>query len=360
MDRMNESSKSPYSPPKPEGPIDLWLDANEGSAACVDVGAIAASLGQEGWRRYPSAGVLARALAGRMGVSASRVIVTAGGDECIDRACRAFLAPGRELILPAPTFEMIERYAVLAGARVVKVAWERHEYPIEGVMERISDRTGMIAVVSPNNPTGGVLGAEGLRRLSKAAPDAIILADLAYAEFADEDLTGASVALPNVVVIRTFSKAYGLAGMRVGYAVGPERLIGRLRGAGSPFPMSAVSLAAGLEAVRVADGWLPGVVGRVRQERARLYSCLSDLGASPMRSQGNFVLGWFDDAEGVWRSLAKEGIAVRRFAGGDGLERALRITCPCDEARFERLIGALTRVLGAGDPSTRQRAEDRT
>lgn len=359
MRRMTEPPASLYSPPKPEGPIDLWLDANEGSASCVDVGAIAASMGSEGWRRYPSTVGLSRAIAERLGVPVSRVIVTAGGDECIDRACRAFLGPGRELILPVPTFEMIERYAVLAGARVVKTAWDGEEYPIERVLGLISGRTGMVAVVSPNNPTGAVTGAEVLERLSRAAPGAVILADLAYAEFADEDLTAAAAGLPNVVAIRTFSKAYGLAGLRVGYALGPEDLIGRLRRAGSPFPISSVSLAAALEALRVADEWLPGVVGRVRVERERLIACLGELGAAPMRSQGNFVLARFDDAEGVWRRLAEQGIAVRRFAEVDGLERALRITCPCDEQNFERVVRTLRRVLVAADAPASVRAEGR-
>jgi HAD superfamily hydrolase (TIGR01548 family) len=205
----------------------------------------------------------------------------------------------------------------------------------------MNERTAMIAVVSPNNPTGAVARAGDLQRLSNAAPQAMLLVDLAYGEFADEDLMQAALALPNAVIIRTFSKAFGLAGMRVGYAVGPEANTRAMRAAGSPYPVSGLSLAAAQEALTGAPARLPRSVTRVRGERRRLADLLRELGATPSDSQANFVLAGFGDAEWVWQGLASLGIGVRRFEAGSGLEGSLRITCPGEDAAFARLSTGL-------------------
>jgi HAD superfamily hydrolase (TIGR01548 family) len=203
----------------------------------------------------------------------------------------------------------------------------------------------MIAVVSPNNPTGAVASASDLKRLAAAAPGAILLVDVAYAEFADEDLTAAAIEIPNAIAIRTFSKAFGLAGLRVGYAMGAASNMGAVRASGSPFPVSAVSLAAAAEALRMESAVLPSVVARVRDERAALFKLLGSLGSTPLPSQGNFVLAEFADAEWVWRSLGSLGIGIRRFKPGPGLDRSLRITCPGKASSFDRLCKSLRSAL---------------
>jgi histidinol-phosphate aminotransferase len=341
-----------YAPPQTDLPIDLHLDANEGPPISPGdglAGFIAELITQEGGgealRRYPDAIDLERRLAEQWRIAPSRVLVTAGGDESIDRACRVTLAHGRELIVPVPTFEMIPRYARLSGAQVVTPAWPEGPYPVERVLERITERTAMIAVVSPNNPTGAVASAKDLERLSIAAPEALLLVDCAYAEFADDDLMNAAIALPNAVVIRTFSKAYSMAGVRIGYAIGPEHHIRAMRSAGSPFPVSSMSLAIAQHALARANDTLPRVITRIRLERERLAALLTELGARPRPSQANFVLADFADAEGVWRGLAQLGIGVRRFAPSAGLDRSLRITCPGDEAGFDRLCQGLRTVV---------------
>jgi histidinol-phosphate aminotransferase len=334
-----------YAPPVAGPAIAVRLDANEGPGGCVDLGEIAGRLGPEAARRYPSAAGLERTLALRLGIDPSRILVTAGGDEAIDRVCRAFLGPGRELILPTPTFEMIHRYARLAGAEVVATHWQQGPYPLGAVRSLITSQTAMIAVVSPNNPTGAVATSEDLERLSAAAPDAVLLVDLAYTEFAGEDLTAAAIALPNAVIIRTFSKAFGLAGLRVGYAIGSPERIRAMRAAGSPYPVSGLSVAAAMAALDRADEHLPPVVARIREERDRLASLLEDLGAQPRPSHANFILADFANAEWTWRALAALGVGVRRFAPGAGLDDALRITCPGNEVDFARLSAALRAAL---------------
>lgn len=320
---------SAYQTPGAGSSADLRLDGNEGA-------------GPEELRRYPDPRPLEEFLAQRLGVDPQQVLVTAGGDEALDRVCRAYLAPGRELIQPAPTFEMIARYARLAGAEVVSVPWPRGEFPTGEVVARIGERTRVICVVSPNNPTGAVARPEDLQRLAAAAPQALLLADLAYTEFADLDLTAAALGLPNAVVVRSFSKAWGMAGLRVGYAAGPAEIIDCLRAAGGPYSVSRPSLA------RVAERLEIGVerfVDTVRQEREDLFELLKSLGAEPLPSQANFVLCRFEDADWAYAGLAALGILVRRFPNRPELEGCLRITCPGGPEAFTRLERALRVTL---------------
>ena len=117
----------------------------------------------------------------------------------MQRLCRAALAPGKRLVLPEPTFEMIRRFAESTGAEVIAVPFQVSGYPTERVIEACDDSTALIAVVTPNNPTGDVISADDLRRVAEAAPQALVMVDLAYTEFADEDLTQVALSLPNAI-----------------------------------------------------------------------------------------------------------------------------------------------------------------
>ncbi len=344
----------PYASPAPPFPIDLWLNSNEGPAPPPVLLEEIKACFREVVGRYPSSAGLEFFLADRLGVSSEQVLVTAGADDALYRVCLAMLDHGRELILPTPTFEMLGRYARLAGADVVEADWMGGAYPIEVVLGRTTEQTAMIAVVSPNNPTGSVARAEDLVRLSKRAPHALLLVDLAYAEFADEDLTAVALSLPNALVVRSFSKAWGLAGLRVGYAVGPPRVIQWLRAAGNPYSVSGLSAALAEGWLRADGGALDLLVERVRDERVRLFSALCEIGAKPLPSQANFVLARFRDAKAVWDRLARRGVAVRVFPEHARLKDYLRITCPGDSTAFERLEAALREVGDA--PPQRSKA----
>lgn len=351
---MSESGPTPsprlaelgaYNPPKPLCPIDLRLDGNEGAApppALVEElqSEIAARL-----KPYPAPQSLAPAIARLRGVDPSSVLVTAGADDALDRCCRALLAPGRSLVMAVPTFEMIERYALLAGAEVIGVPWLDGAYPIDAVIEAIREDTALVVVVTPNNPTGLSASADDIERIAEAAPNALVVVDAAYVEFADEDPTARVLLRSNVLVTRTLSKAWGLAGLRVGYALGVPRVLDWLARVGQPYSVSGPSVA-------LAEAWLARgapalsrLVERVRREREDLSALLERLGARPLQSQANFVLARFEDASLVRDALAGLGIAVRIWPGRVGLEDALRITCPGDDAAFERLCEALQAVL---------------
>ncbi|MCG3125926.1 MAG: Histidinol-phosphate aminotransferase [Phycisphaerae bacterium] len=335
------AGERPYRVPRVAAPLDLFLDGNEGAVPSMALIDVLHAAGPEVLRRYPDAAALEALLARRLGVAAENVLVTAGGDEALDRAARAVLGPCRELLLPVPSFEMFPRYARLAGADVVSVDWPGGPFPIDAVLAAISPRTAAIAVVSPNNPTGAIASEADLRRLSAAAPHALLMVDLAYTEFADVDLTPVALRLPNAITVRTLSKAWGLAGLRVGYAVGPADIIGWLRVAGSPYSVARPALAIAAAAVEQGAAAVDAFVHRVRVEREQMRQHLLGLGAEPLPSQANFVLSRFADAAGVHQRLARGGIAVRRFPDRPGLTDTLRITCPGDAGAFDRLLAAL-------------------
>jgi len=324
----------------------LRLNSNEGPRAPQALLAELAVLDPELLRRYPDATAVEAALAARVGVTPERVVVTAGADEALDRICRAYAGPDRPVLLPEPTFDMLERFAALAGAPLVRVPWFTDVFPLDEILARLDNRTAVVVVVSPNNPTGGVASRDELRRIATAAPQSLVLIDQAYIEYADEDIASDVLDLANVVVVRTMSKAWGLAGCRVGYAVGSSDVIAVLRAAGGPYPVAGPSLALALSQLRRGDAALRAHVTQVRAERADLRELLCARGVDARVSQANFVLADFGSRQAFVRDgLRARGILVRDFAGRAGLETSLRITLPGDPADFERLTGALDTVL---------------
>ena len=342
--------------------VTLRLDANEGQPAAAEL--ILAAIqegGTELFRRYPDARPLETRLAARFDVEPEQVFVSAGADDVIDRCCRAYLAPGSSLLIAEPGFEMFDHYAALCGARVMKVTWPPGAYPIDAMLSRIDQdsdsrfpipdsrpaipQTRVIALVTPNNPTGEVATGDDLRRLAQAAPDALVILDHAYADFADTDLTATALAMPNVVVVRTFSKAWGLAGCRVGYALGPAPVIRSLRAAGGPFPVSAPSLAVAAALLERGQPVRDAFVRRVREERMVLHELLATLGGQPRQSQGNFVF-----AEAGHRSaqvharLVEQGVLVRTITSG-GVPLGLRIALPGDPREFDQLKSTVERAF---------------
>lgn len=337
---------TPYRPPAFDPGIDLRLDANEGPAPADDLLGQLARIDGEQLRRYPNAGALEGAIAERWGLPSNRVVVTNGGDDAIDRLCRATLQPGRTLVTHRPTFEMIGRGARLVGAQAHELPWIDGESPAAPLMSAIDDATGLVAVVSPNNPTGGVVSVPTILRIAEAARrvGAVMLVDLAYVEFADADPTRDLLGLDNAVLVRTFSKAYGLAGLRVGYALAPSSVAEWLRTTGGPYPVSTVSLVLAGAAYAADSGPREAYVARVRDERAVLSDRLHARGARPLTSQANFVSAYVGDAFLVRDGLAARGIAVRAFRAGGELANLLRITLPGDSGAFTRLLASIDEI----------------
>lgn len=341
-----------YGVPRPATPISIFLDGNEGLVS-PGVAALLQGADAELIRRYPKDDQLTRLLAERHGVDASRVIVTAGADDALYRACRAVLSPTRRLILPVPSFEMLVRDAELCLAPVESIPWRPGPFPIDAVTRALkaSEQTaGAVAVVTPNNPTGSVATESDLRRVVEAAAPrgTLTIVDLAYTEFAERDLTPLALTLPSTLVVRTLSKAWGLAGLRVGYAIVPENqpeLAMWMRAASGPYPCAGLALALAEQRLRTGEAEVQAFVARVRAERAELAGLLGANGVRVDAGEGNFVFAQCAsaaEAQRLWEHLAQRGIAVRRFPGKPGLDHALRITCPGHSEWFRALVIAVS------------------
>ncbi len=347
--RAQERPVVGYVPPARDPRIRWFLDANEGRPSEAALAALAGAAAMETARRYPrtadlEADIAARPKAGYEPLPPSRVLVTAGGDDAIARACRVFLKPGDTLVVFEPAFEMYAIGARLSGARTVGVPWPPGEpFPLETAIGTArSCRAAAVALVNPANPAGGLASPEETLELMDALPDTSVWVDGAYADFSRTDSMAAALSRPNGLALRSFSKTYGLAGLRVGWAAGTPETIAALRAAGDPFPVSGPSLAAA-RAARSPEGEArtERIVARLVRERDTLYRLLGDLGARPYPSETNFVLARVRNPSGLKESLAARGIAIRAYPGRPGLESMIRISGPADREGFGELVRAL-------------------
>ena len=335
----------PYVGPARRTPGVLKLDGNEGAPPPPDVLARLAGEDPSLLRDYPDPRALEAEIAQWLGVEGERVVVTAGADDALDRVCRAYLRPGRRLLLPVPAFEMMYRFAQAAGGGLKTLPWQNH-FPTEAVIGALEPDVAVVAVITPNNPTGRVAKADDLRRVAGAARTAIVLVDHVYVDYADEDLTALAAELPNVVTVRSFSKAWGLAGCRIGYAVATREVANVIRNAGNPFPVAGVSMAVVRAQLKGGRERLEEHVSCVRERRRQISGRLTGLGAEPAPSEGNFVFADFGKrADLVHHGLASLGIRVRRFPHRPEIATGIRMSVPESEEETERLLWGLETVL---------------
>jgi len=328
---------SAYEPPTFAAPVDLDLSRNEGRTT-LEENDLDFELVGDLIRRYPDTSRLTGLVAARHGVSADQVLVTAGGDDAILRflmSCRRAAA-----VTTAPTFEMIARYADQVGTPLSEIPWWDGRPPIG---EMAGTGAEVAVIVSPNNPTGSTIDEREL--LGLADRFRLVLLDAAYAEFADHDLTPTALELGNVAVVRTLSKAFGLAGLRVGYLLGAPDVVSRIAAYGSPFAVSGVSLAVASRALEAGIAGAKRYASSVLAERDRLFVLLGELGAAPLPSQANFVLATDTDPEMVVSKAVSLGVGLRRFPGRPGLERSVRIGLPGNAGEFQRLVSVIRAVL---------------
>jgi histidinol-phosphate aminotransferase len=334
-----------YAPPAFAAPITLDLSRNEGRAPRgLELPGDLFSTAD--LARYPDPAALREAFARRQGVAVDAVLVTAGADDALLRLCLMALRGGGEAIVPQPTFEMIDRYVAMAGGTLQAVPWPDGDFPTDAVLAAANERTALVFVVSPNNPTGAVATVDDLRRLATALPQALVVLDAAYAEFDGEELSAAARQWANVVVVRTLSKAWGLAGLRIGCAIGTPALIARLRAFGNPLPVAGVAARVALQRLATGDADLADHVAAVRRERCELAVELQRLGARPAApAQGNFVLARGVDAPWLVAAAASLGIALRAFPDREQLRDAVRIGLPGEAIAFARLVRVLRAAL---------------
>jgi len=334
-----------YRPPL-AGRQGLRLDFNESTIGCSPrVLARLRSLDAEALARYPEREPVEREVAASLGLDAAQVLLTNGVDEAIHLLCSTYLDPGDEAIVVAPTFAMYSLFAEAEGARVVQVlAGEHFSFPLEDVLSRINPRTRLIAVANPNNPTGTAVQCEALLRIVEAAPRAAVLVDEAYFEFHGETILDSGPLPDNLFVARTFSKAYGLAGLRIGTLAGVAEQIAMVRRVASPYNVNAVALAVLPEAL-ADQAYVQRYVAEVQRGRVSLEQELGTLGLRYWPSRANFVLVRIGPAHAEFvHALRTRGILVRDRSTDPGCEGCVRLTVGSQE-HTRTLIAALREVV---------------
>ena len=334
-----------YRPPL-AGRVGLRLDFNESTVGCSPrVLARLRSLDSELLARYPEREPVEKDVAAFLGLDPAQVLLTNGVDEAIHLLCCAYLDPGDEALIVVPTFAMYAIFAQAEGARVVEVrAGDNFTFPAQDLLAQLSLRTRLIAVANPNNPTGAAVAGNVLVQIAQAAPQAAVLVDEAYFEFHGETLIDQIPQIENLFVARTFSKAYGLAGLRIGILAGEARQTETVRRVASPYNVNAAALAVLPEALQDQE-YVNRYVAQVLSNRDRLQQELGNLGLHYWRSHANFVLVRIGSAHGEFvQALRSCGILVRDRNTDPGCEGCVRLTVGND-GHTEALISALRNVV---------------
>ncbi|HUZ93975.1 MAG TPA: histidinol-phosphate transaminase [Edaphobacter sp.] len=286
----------------------------------------------EGLTKYPEREPGERIAAKHFGLKPEEVLLTNGVDEAIHLVCCAFLEEGDEAVICTPGFFMYDVSVMMMTPNLRKVqADETLQFPFEKFLAAITERTKLIIVSSPNNPTGAVVSREHLLALAKAAPQAVLMVDEAYFHFHGESTMGDLSAVPNMLVARTFSKAYGLANLRIGMLAGNAALMKYVRKVSSPYNVNGVALDC-LTVALADEDYLAWYVEQVRVGRDRMMRGLDELGVPYFPSHANFVLMKIGPKhKDLVTAMREHGVLLRDRSADPGCNGFVRITIGIEE-----------------------------
>ncbi|MCR4339486.1 MAG: histidinol-phosphate aminotransferase family protein [Gemmatimonadaceae bacterium] len=273
---------------------------------------------------YPAAqgASLRSAISNHVSFEPASIAVGCGSDELIDAAFRAFARPGARVAYPDPTFPTVEQFARSSRLITIPTPLAPDYSPDIRALARAD--ADVVYVCSPNNPTGGVIDRADLERLLMITRGIVIL-DEAYIEFADRSNIDLVESSDRLLVLRTFSKAFGLAGVRVGYAVGSPALIASLDAVRAPYSVNAIAQQTALTALECGLPWVEVCVSHTRALRARFLSELASAGICALPSQANFVLVTGVDVRAAAKELQAVRVRARMFENLTGIGDAIRI-----------------------------------
>jgi len=343
--RRNVLAMPEYHPPLAARDA-LRLDFNENTfAPSPRVIAKLQSLTAEGLTVYPEREHAEAEVAAHFGLRTDEVLLTNGVDEAIHLLACAFLEADDEVLLVTPSFFMYDVSCSMMTQKLVRVqADDSFVFPMERFLAAITPQTKLILIATPNNPTGQIVSRAQMLEICAAAPQAVVLADEAYFHFYGETTLDDVPAVPNLIVGRTFSKAYGLANLRLGMLAGDARLIGYVRKVASPYNVNGVALAVLPEAL-ADEEYLAWYVAQVHAGRERVFAALKELGVRTWPSAANFVLM---DIGAKHKELCdvmrKHGVLLRDRSTDPGCDGYVRITIGVEE-HVTRGIAALRESL---------------
>jgi histidinol-phosphate aminotransferase len=326
----------------------LRLDFNENTLACSPkVREVLAQISAGALTRYPEREPVGAIVATALGIAADQVALTNGVDEAIHVLFETFLEAGDELLLPVPTYTMYEVYASATDASVITIqAADNLEFPFQQLLSAITPRTKIIAIANPNSPSGSACSRAQLLEIARRAPQAILFVDEAYFHFHGETVIDLIGTLPNLVVARTFSKAYGLAGLRIGLLASSVELMRWMRRVLSPYSVNSVALAC-LPAALQDEAYLDRYVTEVLAARGEFDDALDEAGVRRWPSRANFILIEIGrrHAEFV-RLMRSAGVLVRDRSSDPGCDGRVRVTIGTRE-QMQKAAEALRATLTA-------------
>jgi histidinol-phosphate aminotransferase len=346
----------PYQPGKPASALrrELGLErivklgSNEGPRGPFPATAEALAAAIPGLNRYPEAGAeLLERLAARHGLTPDRVAAGNGADAVIANLALAYLRPGDEVLMGWPSFVSYRLSAVKMGATPVTVPLRDGSYDLEAMVAAVTAATRIAYVCSPNNPTGGIVSGDALAAFLDAVPDRVLVViDSAYHEYVTDpahvDAIAAHASRPNVVVLRTFSKIYGLAGLRIGYGVAPAPVVAELGKVRGPFDVSELAQVAAVASLD-DETELERRRGENEVERRRLEHELGARGVRLYPAAANFVCAEVGDGAALADRLEREGVIVRPLAAF-GAPSCVRVTVGLPDEN-DAFLTALDRSL---------------
>jgi len=356
--RLRVQAMKEYHPPLGSRDL-LRLDFNENTLACSPrVCEVLASVSTGALTRYPEREPVEAIVAQHLGLEAAQVALTNGVDEAIHVLFEAFLEAGDELLLPVPTYTMYEIYASATDARVIAVqAAEDLRFPFERLLDAITPKTKVIAIATPNSPSGTVATRTQLLELAQRAPHAVLLVDEAYFHFHGETMIDLVGKVPNLIVARTFSKAYGLAGLRLGLLAGPVDLMRWVRRVLSPYSVNSLALAC-LPPALADTAYLDWYVSEVLAARADFEAVLDALGLRRWPSRANFILVDIGPKHAEFVRLMRDaGVLVRDRSNDPGCDGYVRITIGTREQMHSAAVALKDAVtaLSMGDKQNESR-----
>ena len=333
-----------YHPPL-AGRDGLRLDFNENTVGCSPrVLDRLRQIGFEDLARYPEKACAETKMAEFLGVTESELLLTNGTDEAIHLLCQTYLEAGDQALIVAPTYSMYRIYMTGTGANVTAVPMEpSFEFPFASLCNSVTDHTRLIAIANPNNPTGTLAPIDQLLALASSAPRAAILIDEAYFEFCGKSVLRERRHYPNIFVARTFSKAYGMAGLRVGALIGDADQMAAVRRVCSPYNVNGVALACLPVALEDRE-FVQSYVSETLESRTRLQEASQAAGIAYWPSEANFVLmrvgATAQEAIRFTERMRARGILVRDRSADYGCEGCVRITLG-PKKHTDKLLDAL-------------------
>lgn len=335
----------------------LRLDFNENTVGCSPlVRRAVARISAQEFAMYPEYQAPARTLAKHFHVRTDQLLLTNGADDALRVIFDAFVDPGNIVMLAEPTFGMYRFYATLAGARIIAIRYDAlMRFPLGDILAALRRRPRVLFLANPNNPTATLLGAPVLRKIIAGAPKTLVVVDEAYNEFSGGSVLPWIKRYRNLAVVRTFSKAAGLAGLRLGCLFAHRDVMNAMLRVASPYPVNAAVLAAAMAVVRDSSS-IRKYVREVSQARVQFEEGLAQLGIRTFPSVANFLIADLGSrGSRILRQLERQGILLRDRSEDFGRPGYVRITIGT-RAQMRRVLIALRRVLHHGSRANRDTA----